>query len=253
MTASLRSLGLAALVVVAACDDKFPSQSIPQSIDAQLRQTLNNYGVVPIGTVAQQDPALVERGRARMFDKVLSGNRDIACATCHTPEQHATAGLPLAIGTGGTGVAPARALGPGRSLVPRNAPTLLNSGIGLAYVFWDGRLTHFGPPLPDVPVPFFDEDLIEAQALLPVINRREMRGDPGDVDVFGNPNELAAIPDSQPERVWAAVMQRLLAIPGYVSLFGAAFPNRSPQTLTFRDAGKALATRSEVRRVGKVC
>jgi len=241
MTMSFRALGVAALVVAAACDERFPSDGAPPSDDVLLRQTLNVYGVVPIGPVAPQEPAMVELGRALMFDKVLSGNRDIACATCHTAELHATDGLPLAIGTGGTGVGAARTLGPGRSFVPRNAPTLLNSGIGLFYVFWDGRLTRFGPPLPDAPVPLFGENLVEAQALLPVLNRREMRGEPGDVDVFGAPNELAAIADGQSEQVWQAVMQRLLAIPGYVSLFRAAFPTSSPQTLSFRDAAKALA------------
>jgi cytochrome c peroxidase len=241
MTISLRSLGVAALALVAACDEKFPAETNPLSIDEQLRQTFGFYGIVPIGPVAPQNPALVELGRALMFDRVLSGNRDIACATCHTPEQHAADGLPLAIGTGGTGVGPARTLGPGRSFVPRNAPTLINSSLGLFYVFWDGRLTQFGPPVPDIPVSVFGQDLIETQALLPVLNRREMRGEPGDVDVFGNPNELAAIPDAQPDRVWTAVMQRLIAIPGYVSLFSAAFPNRPTQTLSFRDAAKALA------------
>jgi len=242
MTISLRVLGVAAVVVAAAaCDETFPSEGSPPSIDAQLRQVLGQYGVVPIGPVARQDQAMVELGRALMFDKVLSGNRDIACATCHTPSEHATDGLALAIGTGGTGEGPARTLGPGRSFVPRNAPTLLNSGIGLFYVFWDGRLTRFGPPVAEAPVPLSGEDVLPAQALLPVLNRREMRGDPGDVDVFGNPNELAALGDNEPERVWQAVMQRLLAIPGYVSMFRAAFPTSSPASLSFRDAAQALA------------
>jgi len=242
MTIFFKAVGVAALVMAAvACDETFPSDGGPPSADAQLRQTLSTYGVVPIGPVAPQSAPLVELGRALMFDKVLSGNRDIACATCHTPSEHATDGLPLAIGTGGSGEGPARTLGPGRSFVPRNAPTLLNSGLGLFYVFWDGRLTRFGPPVPDVPVPLFGEDVLEVQGLLPVLNRREMRGEPGDVDAFGNPNELAAIADSQPERVWQGVMQRLLAIPGYVSLFNAAFPGVSRSALSFRDAAKALA------------
>jgi cytochrome c peroxidase len=59
--------------------------------------------------------------------------------------------------------------------------------------------------------------------------------------VAGNPNELAAIPDGQQDRVWQAVMQRLVAIPGYVSLFRAAFPNTFAPSLTFRDAASALA------------
>ena len=242
MTIFYRAVGVAAVVAaVAACDETFPSEGGPLSSDAQLRQVLGQYGVVPIGPVAPQGPALVELGRALMFDKVLSGNRDIACATCHTPSQHATDGLPLAVGTGGTGEGPARTLGPGRSFVPRNAPTLLNSGIGLFYVFWDGRLARFGPVIPEVPVQVFNENPLEVQGMLPVLNRGEMRGDSGDVDVFGNPNELAALGDAEPERVWQAVMQRLLAIPGYVSMFRAAFPNSSTASLSFREAAAALA------------
>lgn len=242
MTISFKALGVAALVVAgAACDETFPAEGGPPSIDAQLRQVLNQYGVVPIGPVAPQPEPLVELGRALMFDKELSGNRDIACATCHTPSQHATDGLPLAIGTGGTGEGPARTLGPGRSFVPRNAPTLLNSGLGLFYVFWDGRLARFGPPVPEAPLQPFGENVLEVQGMLPVLNRREMRGQPGDVDIFGNPNELAAIPDTQPWQVWQSVMARLLAIPGYVSMFKAAFPNSSTASLSFRDAAQALA------------
>lgn len=241
MTISVRPLCLAALVIAAACDETLPPEGLPESLDAQLRRTLNVYGVVPIGPVLAQDPALVALGQSLMFDKVLSGNRDIACATCHEPSEHATDGLPLAVGTGGTGVGAARTLGPGRSFVPRNAPTLLNTGIGLFYVFWDGRLTRFGPPPPDTPLPPDVVDVIAAQAMMPVLNRREMRGERGDVDVFGNPNELAQFGDSQSTQVWQAVMQRLLAIPGYVTLFNAAFPGKPAYALTFRDAATAMA------------
>jgi cytochrome c peroxidase len=240
MTLSVRPLCVAALVAATACDEATPPDGFPGSIDQELRRTFNAYGVVPIGPVQAQTPALVSLGQALMFDKILSGNRDIACMTCHEPSQHATDGLPLAVGTGGSGVGPARTLGPGRAFVPRNAPTLLNSGIGLFYVFWDGRLTRFGPPPPEVSLPP-DADVIAAQAMMPVLNRREMRGERGDVDVFGNPNELAALGDSQPELIWQAVMQRLLAVPGYVSLFRAAFPNTPTIALTFRDAATAMA------------
>ncbi len=240
MTFAVRPFCVAALVLLVACDETTPPEGFPESIDAQLRRTFSVYGVVPIGPVAAQDPARVALGRALMFDKVLSGNRDIACATCHEPSQHMTDGLALAVGTGGTGVGPARTLGPGRSFVPRNAPTLLNSGIGLFYVFWDGRLARFGPPPPELPLGDFS-DVIATQATMPVLNRREMRGEPGDVDIFGNPNELAAISDTQPALIWQAVMQRLVAIPGYVSLFNAAFPNVPTNLLSFREAAAALA------------
>ena len=241
MAFSVRPLCVAALVVAAACDESLPPENVPESIDAQLRRTFAVYGIVPIGPVIRPNPAIVELGRALMFDKVLSGNRDIACATCHTPTAGATDGLPLAIGTGGTGVGPGRTLGPGRSFVPRNAPTLLNSGIGLFYVFWDGRVQRFGSSPPDVPVPLFFENPLETQAMLPVVNRREMRGEPGDLDVFGNPNELAAISDSQPDLVWQGVMRRLLAIPGYMSMFRAAFPHIQNSDFRFPQAAQALA------------
>lgn len=240
MKISIWPFTLAALVVAAACEDTPPTSTFPPTLDADLRRAMSPWGVVPILPVAPQSPAQVALGRALIFDKILSGNRDISCATCHEPALHMTDGLPLAVGTGGTGAGVTRTLGPGRSFVPRNSPTLLNAGLGLQYVFWDGRLSRFGPPVPDVPVSA-DPDIIAAQAMLPVLNRREMRGEPGDVDVLGNANELAQIPDDQPGQIWQAVMQRLLGIPEYVSLFQAAYPGVPLSSLTFNHAAGAIA------------
>jgi cytochrome c peroxidase len=245
-TRHVRTLGLAALVLAAACDEVTPPEGLPPSIDAQLRQSLRQWNVVSIGAMPEQSPALVALGQALMFDKVLSGNRDIACATCHQPSAHTTDGLSLAIGTGGTGLGPSRTLGPGRQFVPRNAPSLLNTGLGLFYVFWDGRISRFGAGSGafDTPagaaLPFLP-NVLAAQAMFPVTNRREMRGDPGDLDVFGNPNELAQVGDSQWVEMWQAVMRRLLAIPEYVTLFNAAFPGTATNQLGFEDAATALA------------
>src|SRR5204862_188586 len=184
---------------------------------------------------------------------ILSGNRDIACATCHLPSQHAADGLSLAIGTGGSGGGPARTLGPGRQFVPRNAPSLLNGGLGLFYLFWDRQVARagFGPPppgpggsgfvtpagtlLPVVP------NILAAQAMFPVINRREMRGERGDVDVFGNPNELAQYDDSQFVEIWQAIMRRLLALDAYKAKFAAAFPGIAPGQLGFQHAAASIA------------
>src|SRR6266699_3589543 len=191
------------------------------SLDAGLRQDMSRWGVIPIGPLAAQDPALVDLGRALMFDPVLSGNRDVACATCHHPTTHEADGLSLAIGTGGSGLGPGRTLGSGRQFVPRNAPSLLNDGLGLFYLFWDGRLSNFlggPPPPPTASVAPGVSNLLAAQARLPVLNRQEMRGEPGDRDVFGAPNELAQFADSDSTAVRQAIMRRLLAIPDYVAL-----------------------------------
>ena len=229
-----------------ACADTNRSITPPESIDAELRQAISQtYGVVPIAPMAQQNPALVALGRALFFDKILSGNKDVACATCHLAQNHLEDGLSLTIGTGGTGLGPARTLGPGRKLGPRGAASLLNDGLGLVYVFADGRVSGFrsgpfqtpaGAALPpDLP------NILAAQAMFPVLNRQEMRGDSGDVDSLGAPNELAQYGDSQLVAVWHGLMQRLLAIPEYVSLFNAAFPTTPNGSLGFQHAAAAIA------------
>jgi cytochrome c peroxidase len=211
------------------------------STDAQLHQDIARWGVIPIGPVPAQPQALVDLGQALMFDKILSGNRDVACATCHHPSTHEGDGLSLAIGTGGTGLGPSRTLGPGRQFVRRNAPSLLNDGLGLFYLFWDGRVARFLTGFNGGPGSGNAANPLSAQAKLPVLDRREMRGEPGDQDVFGAPNELAQIADSDSAAVWQALMQRLLAIPEYVAKFNRAFPNTPTSALRFEQAAEALA------------
>ena len=232
----------------AACKDDYSIADPPgeASLDLQVRQNVGGWGVVPILPVAQQNPALVDLGRSLFFDKILSGNRDVACATCHDAADHATDALSLAIGTGGVISGGTRALGSGRQFVPRNAPSLLNQGLGLFYFFWDGGVNEeggigrFKTPT-NVVLPPQLANLLAAQAMLPVLNRTEMRGNVGDVDVAGKPNELAAYADAQASDIWAAAMRRLLAIQEYQAKFNAAYPNVPAAQLGFQHAANALA------------
>jgi cytochrome c peroxidase len=244
MTRFVRTASLGLLALVIGCDGwKTPSEP-PASLDAELRQSLSRWGTVPIGPTPAQPPALVDLGQALMFDKVLSGNRDIACATCHNPASHAGDGLALSIGTGGSGLGASRTLGPGRQFIPRNAPTLVNTGLGAFYLFWDGRVSgsNFAFQTPaSAALPPGLPNILAAQAMFPVISREEMRGAQGDRDRFGNPNELAALGDSDFVAVWQAVMRRLLAIPEYVSKFTAAFPGTPTSELGFQHAATAIA------------
>jgi cytochrome c peroxidase len=231
-------------IVGLGCVESDRSFTQPGSIDAELRQSIGQYGAVPIAAQPVQNPALVALGRDLFFDKELSGNRDIACATCHEPATAMGDGLSLAVGTGGTGLGPLRTLGPGRTYIPRNAPTLLNIALGLPYVFLDGRVSGFGGSFTtpaDSALPPGLPNIMAVQAMFPVANRHEMRGEPGDTDVFGRPNELAQFGDSQWTGIWAAVTQRLLKIPGYVTAFNAAFPGLAPNQVSFRHAASAIA------------
>lgn len=247
MTRIASTMGLVLIVIASGCEPITPpvEPPPPPSIDAQLRQTLAIYGVIPIGPMPAQDPALVRLGQALMFDPILSGNRDISCATCHHPTTHLTDGLSLSIGTGGTGLGPARTLGPGRQLVPRSAPSLLNQGLRSYQVFWDGRVSGFGAGPFETPagsaLPPGLPNILAAQAMFPVVNRREMRGDSGDVDRFGNPNELATLGDSDLVGIWRAIMRRLLAIREYEAMFNAAFPGTPTAALGFQHATTAIA------------
>ena len=240
--------GALALTGAVACKDSYSIADPPAEVtlDLQLRQTIGIWGTAPILPVAAQNPAMVDLGRSLFFDKILSGNRDVSCATCHDPFTHAGDALSLPIGTGGVGTGLSRSLGVGRQFVPRNAPSLLNQGLGFFYMFWDGRVNEeggigrFKTPT-NVPLPNGLSGLLAAQAMLPVLNRAEMRGVAGDVDLTGQPNELAAMADATPTAIWAAAMKRLLAIQAYQAKFNAAFPNIPQSQLGFQHAANAIA------------
>ena len=239
---------LAAMLLIAGCDrtSVVDPPLVQSSLDFQLRALLQQWGAVPIGPVAPQNPALVDLGQSLFFDKLLSGNRDVACATCHDPTARLTDDLSLAIGTGGTGAGASRSLGAGRRFVPRNAPTLLNQGLGFFYTLWDGRVNEeLGPGRFKAPAgivfPAGLTNLIAAQAMLPVLNRTEMRGDRGDTDAFGSPNELAALGDSSYTLIWQGVMQRVLSVQQYAAKFAAAYPGMPSSALGFQHAANAIA------------
>src|SRR2546428_12280930 len=120
---------------------------------------------------------------------VRGGTRDIAWAPCHNPVTNAGDGLALAIGTGGSGLGPSRTLGPGRQFIPRNAPTLLNTGLGTPYLFWDGRVANLGflgggggafQTPAGSPLPPRLPTLLAPQAMFPVMKPGGMRRLPGD-------------------------------------------------------------------------
>lgn len=240
------------LLLVAACGGEPGDRggtTPPATLDDQLRASLQQWGAVPIGAVNPQDPALADLGQSLFFDKELSGNRDVSCATCHSPLNHTADVLSLSIGTGGTGTGTARQLGAGRQFTPRNAPALLNTGLGAFYLFWDGRVSDLGGPQNHVfktpagtALPADLTSVLAAQAMFPVTNRNEMRGEVGDHDVLGNVNELAAYDTADFAGIWNGVMKRVLAINAYVAKFNKAFPNVPTSSLGFEHAADAIAS-----------
>lgn len=250
-----RSTSFAALLLCAtiACSDRIvptlPDRPTPSSArddhlpltTAQLvRQLAANRGIVPLPRMPHVRPALVRLGQALAFDKILSGNRDISCMTCHLPAFATGDGKSLSIGQGGVGLGPSRTH-PDGVFIPRNAPSLFNVG-AMLHLFWDGRVsvdatgafhTPAGAQLTPEMTRVFEFGAISALGLFPVTNRFEMRAQSG--------NELADIPDDDLTGIWAGIMRRLGAIPEYRQLFEAAYPGTRFDDMTFAHASNAIA------------
>lgn len=116
--------------------------------------------------------ARVTLGKMLFWDPILSGKKDIACATCHHPNNAYTDGLELSIGTNAVGYGTSRYFPNANTLplIKRNSMTILNTvfnGIGTdgiinpetAPMFWDSR-----------------SHSLESQALEPIKTLEEMRG-----------------------------------------------------------------------------
>lgn len=245
-----RRVGLGVLAVSAVA--VIVAVGLMQNPDVRLRELMAQANVRPPTNPPAPSTELVKLGEALFWDPELSGNRDISCATCHHPNKATGDNLSLSIGTGGQGLGETRVrFELERELIPRNAQPLFN----LAYkewevLFWDGRVsgtleTGFNSPASDR-LPRGLDNLLAAQAMFPVTSRDEMRGLRGDVDIFGQTNELANLVDYAARPIWAALMKRLLAIPGYVELFNAAYPDVPLNELGFQHAANGLAAYENV-------
>lgn len=184
-----------------------------------------------VTTEPNQVGPLEELGRLLFWDPILSGHRDVACASCHHPDFAWADGRALSLGAGSIGLGPARkdTTGGAVPVVRRNSPTILNVAFnGLdnnrgrrrqrqqvdgtpasinqagAPMFWDNRVRS-----------------LEAQALEPIKSFEEMRG-----------------PIYPEEKALDTIVGRLQEIPEYVNLFERAFGSR---TVTAQRLGLAIA------------
>ena len=160
----------------------------------------------------------INLGRLLFFDPILSGDQDVACATCHHPNNGYAEYRDLSIGVNGAGFATKRKFNQPNDIpfVKRNAQTILNTaynGISTAnlYVpenapmFWDIRTLS-----------------LENQALEPIKAFEEMRGH-----------------DFEEDDILDEVVSRLKDIPEYQALFKEVFGQ--DQSVNVENLGKAIA------------
>lgn len=239
MTPRVSSAAPALLFVLASSCSNSASDDRPRLV-AQLRAALADAGVTASATPTVVSDDLFDLGQALYFDKLLSGNQDVACSTCHLASVATVDGRTLPLGVHGSGVAGGRING---DLVPRNAPQALNAHL-FTTLFWDGRLgetagglvTPAGAQLSGTMSAVFTPGLevLAAQAMFPVTSRAEMRGQVGE-------NEIADEADNDFTAIWQRVVDRVVAVPAYVTLLQAAYPGLQVGDVHMGHLGNAIA------------
>ncbi|WP_093421665.1 cytochrome c peroxidase [Tranquillimonas alkanivorans] len=185
-------------------------------------------------------------GQLLFYDKILSGNGNISCGTCHHHEFGGSDGLSLGIGEGGAGVGPDRTPGEGderiRKRIPRNASALWNLGhTSIDVVFHDGRLevsdlygNGFDSPAEEY-LPEGLDSILAAQALFPLTAQFEMAGNPKE-------NEIAGAIHDRIDKAWPILAKRVRTIPEYGRMFVQTFDDvAAPEQVTIAHVARALA------------
>ena len=199
----------------------------------------------PAPEFAKPDLASVQLGQLLFYDPILSGNKNISCATCHHPRLGTSDGLSLGIGEGGVGLGADRKFdpeNPPEQRVPRNSPGLWNLGATeFTSFFHDGRLETdptqpYGirSPLGQHMRPGF-QSALAAQAMFPVLSPDEMAGHYSENGVSKAVRQGFF---SQEGGAWDIIAARVAAIPEYQGMFEDVAPGKK---ITFVAIANAIA------------
>ncbi len=190
-------------------------------------------------------------GQLLFFDPILSGNKNIACSTCHHPNFATADGVSLSLGEGGEGLGPKRLPVVGKNRpeqrIPRNAPALFNLGAKeFQVMFHDGRLEADSKRSSGIRTPLDDEmmlgfdSVLSAQSMFPVLSPDEMAGHYGENEI-SKAVRMGLI--TGPDGAWQKISERVQKIPEYVALFQEAVPTvEKASDIDFTDISNVLAS-----------
>jgi len=201
------------------------------------------------GDYAAVDPAEAALGQLLFYDPILSGNRNIACGTCHHPRFGSADGLALGLGEGAAGLGPERRVDAENlpeQRIPRNAPALWNLGAHeFTVMFHDGRI-EADPDLPgglrtplgaDMTKGF--TSLLSAQTMFPVLSQDEMAGHYSENEVARAVRQGLI---TGPGGAWDIIAARVREIPTYAEGFREVYPEiAAGRPLDFTDIANAIA------------
>lgn len=146
---------LLAAMLLAACSSEPKDQTTP----IYIRSLASVFSLTGDPTTGRTLPSIsdpkAQLGMKLFFSKALSGEKDVACASCHHPVLTGGDGLSLPIGVGAVDpdvVGPGRVHGntaeggpyDGGPTVPRNSPTTFNIAFRDQVLFHDGRVESLG-------------------------------------------------------------------------------------------------------------
>lgn len=184
---------------------------------------LSDFKALPLTVPAPADnPQTAQKnalGKLLFWDPVLSGNKDVACATCHHPSFGYGDGLDLSIGVNGQGLGTGR-----RFLSPNNIPFAKRNALSIINTAFNGMLTDGSCDAASAAM-FFDNRTrsLELQSLEPMKTTEEMRG-----------TKIAAT------AILDTVVSRLKSNPQYAQFFRDAFG--ATDAVTVQNVGKAIAS-----------
>ncbi len=194
--------------------------------------------------------AEVRLGRDLFYDPLLSGNRNIACATCHHPRHGSADGLSLGLGEGGKGLGPDRVadtVNTPEQRIPRNAPALWNLGAKeFTVLFHDGRVEVDPSRVSGLRTPLEEDmeigfaNLLSAQSMFPMLSPNEMAG-------HYKENEIALAVRlgrlTGENGAFGRIAKRIEAVPDYRDAFAMAYPEiAAGRPIAFTDITNAIAS-----------
>lgn len=220
------------------------SSTLASELDQRLQGYIQNFNLSPERDLPPKNGYLLTLGQRLFTTPLLSGNKNIACVHCHHPMVMTHDGMPLSLGEGALGISMngrTREQGSGKILA-RNTPALFNL-FNVPVMFWDGRVSFdeknkiFETPLKEFngrnpkrkDITSKMTSALAAQAIFPIVDHAEMRGQPGTNKIADAASELEA---------WDLVIDQLMENDVIKDAFVKAYPN---EKINIGHVGEALA------------
>lgn len=218
--------------------------SFASDLDLKLQSYIRDFGLRPERELPAKNGYLLTLGQRLFTTPLLSGNKNIACVHCHHPMVMTHDGMPLSLGEGALGISMnGRTRTQGKGLIlARNTPALFNLH-AVPVMFWDGRISYdertkiFYTPLAGLngknplrsDITSKMTSALAAQAIFPIVDHAEMRGQKGT-------NKIADAKDEY--EAWDLVIDQLLENDVMKEAFERAYPDTK---INIGHVGEALA------------